>query len=187
MKNARSSLSTVERLIELQIIDELFESDKSIVQRYNEDDCRSTQVLRTGSKSYGCSYQKRLEISLARQSSQAKIATKRRRLQTNTKFVFDQLMADIQEEPIEYAQKSRWLLAHMLDYFRREEKCKWWEFYRLRDLTPDELFFERSAIAGLAFVQEFPPTGKIDYQRHRYRYPEQEATIQIGKRFGTTG
>jgi predicted RecB family nuclease len=181
LENARSSLSTVERLIELQIIDELLESDKSIVQRYNEDDCRSTQVLRDWLEELRTQLSKeagdlpRPPIKSGQDSDEAE------QIATNTKFVFDQLMADIQEEPIGDAQKSRWLLAHMLDYFRREEKCKWWEFYRLRDLTPDELFFEQSAIAGLNFVQEFPPTGRTRLPTHRYRFPEQEATIQIGK------
>src|SRR5205823_6317034 len=31
-------------------------------------------------------------------------------------------------------QQARWLLAHLLDWHRREAKAPWWEFFRLREL-----------------------------------------------------
>jgi uncharacterized protein len=44
----------------------------------------------------------------------------------------------------------------MLDWYRREDKSFWWEYYRLRDLADDELLNERDAISGLIF------NGKIE-------------------------
>src|SRR6185436_979825 len=49
-------------------------------------------------------------------------------------------------------QRARGLLADLLEWHRREEKAPWWEYFRLRDLSDDELMDERSAIAGLEFV-----------------------------------
>ena len=47
-------------------------------------------------------------------------------------------------------QAATWLIADLLDWHRREAKSEWWEYFRLRDLTDDELFDQRSAIAGLS-------------------------------------
>ena len=40
--------------------------------------------------------------------------------------VFDALVRDIAELPEGESQEARWLLAHLLEYFRREDKCNWW-------------------------------------------------------------
>ena len=46
-------------------------------------------------------------------------------------------------------QQARWLLAHMLEFHRREDKVTWWEFYRLRDLADeDDLLDERKVDRG---------------------------------------
>jgi hypothetical protein len=37
----------------------------------------------------------------------------------------------------------------MLEFHDREEKARWWEFFRLRDLREDE----RAAITGLTCVE----------------------------------
>jgi hypothetical protein len=46
-------------------------------------------------------------------------------------------------------KQAQWLLAHLLDWHRREAKAPWWEFIRLRDLTEEELLDEKAAVAGL--------------------------------------
>jgi uncharacterized protein len=52
-------------------------------------------------------------------------------------------------------QQGRWLLAYMLDYHRREDKATWWEYFRLRDLSEEDLLDERQAVAGLEFVERW--------------------------------
>jgi uncharacterized protein len=49
-------------------------------------------------------------------------------------------------------QNARWILAYTLDWHRRELKCVYWERYRLADLPHEDLIDERSALAGLTFV-----------------------------------
>ena len=81
-------------------------------------------------------------------------------------------------------QWSRWRLAYLLDWHRREAKAAWWEYYRLVDMMEEDLFDEPSAVAGLEFVEhvEFvlnkktgKPTGSVI---DRYRYPPQEMEIR---------
>ena len=48
---------------------------------------------------------------------------------------------------------ARWLLANLLDWHRRESKADSWEYFRLKDLTDEDLLDERSALSGLRFVE----------------------------------
>lgn len=34
-------------------------------------------------------------------------------------------------------QQARWLLAHLIDFFGRENKAVWWEYFRLSDLSAE--------------------------------------------------
>ena len=56
----------------------------------------------------------------------------------------DVLVAAVDRSP---EQHARWVLANILDWHRREEKATWWEFFRLRDSSVDELIDERQALA----------------------------------------
>src|SRR5439155_22625518 len=73
-------------------------------------------------------------------------------------------------------QQAVWLLAHLLDWHRREEKAPWWEYFRLRDLSDEELLDETAALAGLEFVERVPVRGRTPVDR--YRFPAQETRIR---------
>ena len=76
-------------------------------------------------------------------------------------------------------EQAQWVLAQLLEWHRREDKAVWWEFYRLRDMTAEELLEERAGIAGLRFVRRLETRkkgGVID----RYEYPVQETGIREG-------
>jgi len=77
-------------------------------------------------------------------------------------------------------QKALWLLANQLNYFRREDKCAWWEVFRIRELEHEELLEERNVISELEFIKTMPYTGQIPI--HRYRFPVQEESVDVGKR-----
>ena len=49
-----------------------------------------------------------------------------------------------------HAQHTRWLLAYLIDWHRREENAEWWEYFRLKEMPAEDLFDERDAIAGLS-------------------------------------
>jgi uncharacterized protein len=95
--------------------------------------------------------------------------------------LFNALIAGIPAEPGERSEEQQglWLLAHLLDFHRREAKAPWWEFFRLRELTDEELFDERAAVAGLRFVRRLGITKK-GIPTDRYSYPPQETEIRSG-------
>ena len=72
-------------------------------------------------------------------------------------------------------QRARWLLAQTLEWHRREEKSAWWEYFRLCDLSDDELVEDKSALGGLVYMGEVGKTKKSVI--YRYRFPLQDYTI----------
>src|SRR5205085_6591653 len=77
-------------------------------------------------------------------------------------------------------EKGRWLLANLVDYFRRENRSSGWEYFRVHELDHENLLDERNAITGLEFIERFPPKGREKNPTDRYRYPPQEIGIDEG-------
>ena len=58
-----------------------------------------------------------------------------------------------QDVPVDRAERSheqhgRWLLAHILDWHRRENKAAWWEYYRLSALRPMNCLTREPDLSG---------------------------------------
>ena len=76
-------------------------------------------------------------------------------------------------------------LANILDWHRREEKAVWWEYFRLADLSAEDLLDERAGLSGLTFVGAAGGTAKAPI--HRYRFPPQETEIRGGEELRNLG
>ena len=155
---------------------------RTIVRRYNEDDCVSTWRLRQWLE------ERRAEqiadgIEVPRPApASGEAADTLKEWQREMEDLRRRLTATaspLREERDEHAQ-ARWLLAHMLDWHWREEKAAWWEYYRLRDLPEEELYDEKAAIAGLVWREQLPRVGKERTARYRYSYPDQIVEIREG-------
>ena len=127
---------------------------KEAIVAYNADDCFSTQSLRdwleqradaTGkcrtctAASCGIGGSGRQAVSERQQRSAALAEALKRNIPVDPELRSPE-------------QAASWLLADLLDWHRREAKAEWWEFFRMKDLTDEDLLDERSAIAGLTFV-----------------------------------
>ena len=180
LDSARASLREVERLIELGLTHEMTEQHHDVVELYNKDDCLSTlalrawlEKLRTELIATGCQISRPPE-----KSGDASDEQNQQSLEVQQLFL--ELTTGIEDEPTDGSQRSKWLLAHMLDYFRRETKCSWWEYFRLRDLDYNQLMTERNAISGLVFSEVIPPLPRARTPIHRYAFPDQDTTIKAG-------
>jgi len=75
-------------------------------------------------------------------------------------------------------EQAQFILAHMLDWYRREKKSFWWEFFRLKELPEVELLDERKAISFLEFTGE---RGQINRSvLDTYTFPPQECDLRPG-------
>lgn len=150
------------------------DDDREAVKLYNKEDCLSTEALRDwleNCRSELVSQGHEIERPELKTGEASEEVDQR---DEETQRLFDQLAADIPDDPAERTeeQQARWILAHLLEYFRREEKSAWWEFFRIHDMEPDELLDERKALHGLQFVTRDGGTDRCPI--HRYSYPPQE-------------
>ena len=91
----------------------------------------------------------------------------------------DRLLQDVPDEPTERTEEYQalFLLAHMMEFHRRENKAAWWENFRLRDLAWEDYPSERRTIAQLQFVEVLEAKAA---PLHRYRFPTQEVDARPG-------
>ena len=64
----------------------------------------------------------------------------------------------------------------MLDWHGREKKAVWWEYFRLRDLSAEDLLHERAGLAGLTFLEQAGGTARATI--HRYKFALQDTDIR---------
>jgi predicted RecB family nuclease len=187
LRDAGMTLAKVQASLELGDLRSITEDDRSAVQAYNRDDCVSTWRLRDWLE----------EIRLGLIQGGAVIDRPARRVGDPTPDVsawqkrIDSLVSRLTDgtppDPHERSdeQQSKWILAHILDWHRRELKAAWWEHFRLRDLSAHDLLEERAGLSGLAFVQAAGGTAKAPI--HRYSFPAQETEMRGGEEIRMLG
>jgi uncharacterized protein len=178
----RSELAKLQARLELNDVAAISEQSKDIVLRYNRDDCLSALRLRDwleqirGEKiASGARIQR---PAAGTPEPPAELDERQRQVAA----LVDRLAADVPTDVNERTtqQQARWILAHSLDWHRREQKSAWWEFFRLADLTPEDLLDERGGIAGLEYCGSVGGTARAPI--HRYRFPPQELELSEGDR-----
>jgi len=152
---------------------------RSRVAAYNRDDCVSTRALqrwleRLRAQRIGDGYAiDRPDIP----DGEARESVTERRMRIEA--LEARLREGLPEEPEDRdeRQRGRALLADLVGYYQREDKCAYWEHYRLRELAEHERMNEREMIAGLEFVRVAAPVGSERKQRHVFSFPPQEAAL----------
>ena len=91
--------------------------------------------------------------------------------------VMDALLAGLPEEEERRSpeESARYVLAHLLEWHRREDKSTYWEYFRLCDLPEQELVEERAPLSGLTYECEAGREARSIL--HRYRFPAQDHAI----------
>jgi uncharacterized protein len=146
------------------------------VEKYNEDDCRATLALhdwiekiREGN-SVPHFQVKDGELKNENEKEQQK----------QFKQVYDALTKDLPDDKSNLTpeQKGLWLLANMLEYFKREENSRYWEFLSMKEMEDDELFEERKAIAYLTYPKMISERKGNKNARYQYSFEPQEVDIK---------
>ncbi len=149
-----------------------------IVEGYNRDDCVSALRLREWLEDRRKELEIRIGRALPRPAVQSGEASEKlsARLQ-EIRALAARLLAALPEDEAQWTDEHRayWLLAQMLEWHRREEKSSWWEYFRLCELSDEELQEDRNALGGLAYVAEVDHIKRSTV--HRYRFPPQDHTI----------
>lgn len=150
--------------------------NQRVIAGYNADDCRATLELRNWLEDRRSD----LAASLGVDEIPRPVASDEteRTIEPEFQALIGSLIAGIPDEERTPEQEARSLMADLLDWHRRDSKPGWWRFFRLQDLTDEELLAEPDAIGTLELV------GTIaEHQRSiivRYRFPAQEHPFRPG-------
>src|SRR5256886_725274 len=151
------------------------------IARYNEDDCLSTAQLRDWLEA------RRLE-AIAQYGEiprpgpeEVEPSDTLRDIDERTAVVVDRLLDGVPEEADDRSkeQQARYLLAHSLNWHRREGKSEWWEYYRKCSLTDEQLVEDREAIGAIEFRGEVRPENRSNVFRYWFD-PNQDYKIGVG-------
>jgi predicted RecB family nuclease len=172
--------SIFETLLENGMIDNVDEQTKQVVLDYNREDCASTESLRKWLEKF------RAELIAAGSDiprpkmEDGNASNDQVQEQQRNQIVYEKLMAGLPPEAKDRAgeQQAKWLLAQMLDWYRRENKAFWWNYFRLSELPDVDLLDEREAIAGLIFTGRREINARSEV--HYYTFPEQDAEMKTG-------
>lgn len=189
LSDANIALASVQAGLELGEHESILASDKEIVQGYNQDDCVSTEALRN--------WLEQLRSDLVstgtpvprpapgQDAPSEEISERQERVNRLVERLTDGVPIDPNERSEE--QHAQWILANILDWHRREDKAVWWEHFRLKALSAEELLDERAALSGLTYLSELPKIGRERLPTHRYAFPQQDTDIRADKKLRAVG
>ena len=187
LPDANRALAQVQVCLEFADVGGLTDESQRAVQDYNRDDCLSTLGLRDwleGVRNEQIEGGTQIERPAAGEGDPSEAISA---WQERVNALSERLTGDVpvdSEDRID-EQQARWVLANIADWHRREDKSVWWEYFRLRDLSADDLIDERNALADVEFVGAVGGTAKTPV--HRYRFPAQETDLRDGKALMSVG
>ncbi len=153
------------------------------IERYNEEDCRSTHLLREWLLDRRDEAVDRFGEDIPWRAApepytpDPEVAEEIARLQS-------ELLTELDPEPDADRpgeEQQRWLAAQLLDYHRREAKPSWWAYFRRLEMSEEELVDDEDAIGRLEPIGEpeaLPPPARSTL--YRMRFPSQEHHLGPG-------
>lgn len=180
LQDARKHLRILECGLELNDVSSVPVESRQIVEAYNREDCLSTLYLRNwleGLRSELVQAGHDIPRPPLETGAPSEAVDERRK---RVLALMERLLQDVSDDPSLRSsdQQAVWLVAHMLEWHRREAKSEWWEFFRLQALSDEERMEERFAISGLRFVKRLGGTDRCPVDR--YEFPAQEMEIREG-------
>lgn len=154
------------------------EKMRDVIQLYNQDDCISTKSLHEWLER-----ERQVMVDAGEDIPRPELkpgdpSEKITEHQKRIKPIFDALLYGVPPENRDEIQQAKFVLAHMLDWYRREDKSFWWEYFRILDLPEDELLDEKLVLTGLEFTGDIKPEKRSFV--YCYNFPVQESGIKKG-------
>lgn len=170
LRDAGSSIVEFEKVLEVGDVDGAI---KERIRLYNRDDCISTEKLRDWLEARRPQAASEFGAELPRPPTEVQEASEE--LSDRQRAVHE-----LEEKLKATEDEATVLLAHLLDWHRRENKQAWWRFYDLMAKSGDDLFEEADPIGRLEFVGIVEGGGTRASDDYRYRFPAQEHRVDEG-------
>jgi predicted RecB family nuclease len=181
LPDANQALAQVQVLLELGDASDIGDDERRVVEAYNHDDCTSTWRLRDWLENVRALAISDGEIIERPALSDAEPSQALSERQLKIAALVGRLTLGVPDDPSGRTaeQQARWILAHCLDWHRREKKVSWWEYFRLCEIPAEDLLDERAGLGGLKFVNSVGGTARAPV--HRYQFPPQETELRGGE------
>ncbi|MEP5614230.1 MAG: AAA domain-containing protein, partial [Cyclobacteriaceae bacterium] len=166
--------------LNLGMLDRITDEDKYAVEEYNKDDCMATLKLHQWLEDIFQS-EKDLHGFTRPGAVEGEVSEKVREREQRALDLYDALQKELPEDMESEEYKAKWLLLNSISYYRRGERMGWFEFYRLRNLQPDELIEEKGALTYLTYVETLPKKPRERNPVHRYSFIQQEVASDFTK------
>ena len=150
------------------------------IEDYNRDDCLSTLRLAAWLEERRRALQALTGQLVPRPMLRDEERDREQEPAIDTAALFEALTAGLPADDAELDgdQRARGLLAHLLEFHRREDKSMWWEFFHRCGFTEEEHVESRATLGALTYAGE---VGQVKRSViHRYRFPEQAHEIEVG-------
>ncbi|MEP6186330.1 TM0106 family RecB-like putative nuclease [Roseibium sp.] len=188
LPDANLALKSLQAGLELGDSESISDDVLTTVQGYNEDDCVSTIALQVWLESQRQALiEQGTEVPRPAQpedQEQEELSERQLAIQVLIERLTEDVPVDVEERTQE--QQARWVLAYLLEWHWREEKAGWWEYFRLKELTAEELVDERVALSHLSYVETLDITTK-GIPTDRYRFPQQDTDLRGGESLRSAG
>lgn len=187
MIDANRSLATIQHHLGSNCMNKISSDVMQTVCGYNQDDCASTLHLRNWLELQREELIRSGQVIGRPETMDGSASEKVESMSAEVSVVYESLVSDIPAdvEKRSSEQQAKWILANILEWHRREDKAKWWEYFRLCDLTEMELMEEKAGLSGLVELRsEVSHKGVTTIE---YEYPPQEVKSRVGDEAHTLG
>jgi predicted RecB family nuclease len=178
LREASRSLAAFEAWLELREATAAPAAVVASVEGYNRDDCVSAMRLRDWLEGRRGDLEAAQGAPIPRPSAETNAPSEDFTEQlARVRALEDALLDGVPEDPAARTEdpQARYVMAHLLEWHRREDKSGWWEYFRLCDLLDDDRRQERAPLGGLTYE------GIVGQEKrsliHRYRFPPQDHAI----------
>jgi predicted RecB family nuclease len=154
------------------------------IERYNEDDCRSTQLLRdwlVGLRPAGIPWRSLGEGRGESESTDRQPSERTLEIEAGLARLKPSLLAGMSEDaaPRTSDEQLRQLTFHLLDFHRRCANPEWWAVFARQEMTEEELIANFECLGGLRSDGRPPRPEKRSFL-YGYSYPEQDTKLREG-------
>ena len=156
------------------------DSLRAEIEGYNQDDCLSTLRLAAWLEECRRELQALTGQPVPRPALRDEERDREQEPAVETATLFEALTAGlpVDDTTLDDEQRARRLLAHLLEFHRREDKSMWWEYFHRCGFTEEEHVESRATVGALTYDGE---AGHVKRSViHRYRFPEQPHEIKVG-------
>jgi uncharacterized protein len=159
------------------------------IERYNEDDVRSTYLLREWLVTkrpkdlpwleHGTATSTE-EVSGTVESRKAKAQAFEQQLRELHAAISQFVPPELEIASFTSTQQHATILRDLLDFHRRIAKPQWWAVYDRQAKNAEERIEDLECIAGATLAKDIAPISEQRSYRYTYRYPPQEVKLKNG-------